>query len=181
MQKWSLSASSHAHSNPCGARAHGYFDYTSFGSTVKERTISYTQKYRFGFNNQEQESELGDYYSFEYRVHDTRLSRFLSVDPLAPQYPWNSTYAFAENRVIDGIDLEGREWQPVNDKGEACAQSEATDYLYVGFTYTANGWIAPEGTVSTATINAGGYTLQYNSSIQNNWVDKSILSENLSP
>jgi hypothetical protein len=34
----------------------------------------------------------------------------LSVDPLAPEYPWNSTYAFAENRVIDGIDLEGAEF-----------------------------------------------------------------------
>lgn len=43
-------------------------------------------------------------------MHDARLGRFLSVDPLAPEYPWNSTYAFAENRVIDGIDLEGAEW-----------------------------------------------------------------------
>ncbi len=34
----------------------------------------------------------------------------LSVDPLARDYPWNSPYAFAENRVIDGIDLEGLEW-----------------------------------------------------------------------
>lgn len=40
-----------------------------------------------------------------------KLSRFLSVDPLAKDYPWNSTYAFAENRVIDGIDLEGAEWK----------------------------------------------------------------------
>jgi len=77
---------------------------------VKERTSSFTKKYRFGFNNQAQETELGEYYSFEYRVHDARLGRFLSVDPLAPEYPWNSTYAFAENRVIDGIDLEGMEW-----------------------------------------------------------------------
>jgi hypothetical protein len=34
------------------------------------------------------------------------------VDPLAPEYVWNSPYAFAENRVIDGIDLEGLEWWP---------------------------------------------------------------------
>jgi hypothetical protein len=46
-------------------------------------------------------------------------SKFLSVDPLMSSFPWNSTYAFAENRVIDGIDLEGREWDysviPQND------------------------------------------------------------------
>lgn len=34
----------------------------------------------------------------------------MSVDPLAKEYPWNSTYAFAENRVIDGLDLEGLEY-----------------------------------------------------------------------
>ncbi|MBL7813194.1 MAG: hypothetical protein JNL57_13310, partial [Bacteroidetes bacterium] len=87
-------------------------DYYAFGSTVKERTISYTQKYRFGFTNQEQETELGDYYSFEYRVHDARLGRFLSVDPLSPQYPWNSAYAFAENIVIWCKELEGLEAVP---------------------------------------------------------------------
>jgi hypothetical protein len=31
------------------------------------------------------------------------------VDPLAAKYPWNSSYAFSENRVVDGVELEGRE------------------------------------------------------------------------
>lgn len=82
-------------------------DYYAFGSAVKERTASFTQKYRFGFNNQEQEIELGEYYSFEYRVHDARLGRFLSVDPLAAEYPWNSTYAFATNNPIGFFELYG--------------------------------------------------------------------------
>ena len=42
-------------------------------------------------------------------MHDPRLGRFFAVDPLAPQYPHNSPYAFSENRVIDGIELEGLE------------------------------------------------------------------------
>ena len=29
--------------------------------------------------------------------------------PLALEYPWNSPYAFAENKVIVGKDLEGKE------------------------------------------------------------------------
>jgi hypothetical protein len=43
------------------------------------------------------------------RIYDPRLGRFLSVDPLTKEYPWNSTYAFAENDVIRCIDLEGAE------------------------------------------------------------------------
>ncbi|MBO6516824.1 MAG: hypothetical protein JJ975_09775 [Bacteroidia bacterium] len=54
-------------------------------------------------------SGKGNCYAFKYRVHDPRLGRFLSVDPLSSDYPWNSSYAFAENKVIRYIELEGRE------------------------------------------------------------------------
>jgi RHS repeat-associated protein len=70
-------------------------------------------KYRFGFNGQEKDNEVkgeGNSLEFKFRFYDSRLGKFLSVDPLAKSYPWNSTYAFAENRVIDGIDLEGGEF-----------------------------------------------------------------------
>jgi len=68
--------------------------------------------YTFGFNGQEKDNEVkgvGNSLAFKYRIHDPRLGRFLSVDPLEKSYPWNSTYAFCENRVIDGIELEGLE------------------------------------------------------------------------
>ena len=42
-------------------------------------------------------------------MHDPRIGRFFAVDPLAAKYPWNSSYAFSENRVIDGVELEGKE------------------------------------------------------------------------
>ena len=45
-------------------------------------------------------------------MHDPRVGRFFAVDPLFRTYPHNSPYAFAENRVIDGIELEGLEWLP---------------------------------------------------------------------
>ncbi len=70
--------------------------------------------YTFGFNGQEKENDIsgvdGGHLVFEYRIHDSRLGRFLSVDPLEKEYPWNSTYAFSENRPIDGVDLEGKEF-----------------------------------------------------------------------
>ena len=70
--------------------------------------------YRYGFNGQEMENEIkgiSNIYKFEYRIHDPRIGRFLSTDPLEKEYPWNTPYAFAENRPIDGHDLEGREWE----------------------------------------------------------------------
>ena len=85
-----------------------------YTGTVTETLCTDDNSYRYGFNNQEKDNELygteGTAYAFEYRIHDTRLGRFLSLDPLAAKYPWNSVYAFAENRPIDGIDLEGLEF-----------------------------------------------------------------------
>lgn len=92
-------------------------DYYPFGWAMPGRQ-SNVGGYRFGFNGQEMDNEPkgnGNSYSFEYRVHDPRIGRFLSVDPLFREYPWNSTYAFAENRPIDGRDLEGREWDRATD------------------------------------------------------------------
>src|SRR5690606_38564167 len=48
--------------------------------------------------------------NYKYRMHDPRVGRFFAVDPLASIYPWNSSYAFSENRVIDGVELEGKEF-----------------------------------------------------------------------
>ena len=42
-------------------------------------------------------------------MHDSRIGRFFSVDPLSGLFSWNSSYAFSENRVVDGIELEGAE------------------------------------------------------------------------
>jgi len=74
---------------------------------IKEHTTSFTQKYRFGFNKQEQETELGEYHSFEYRVHDARLGRFLSVDPLFHKFIFNSPYGFASNSPVSLADILG--------------------------------------------------------------------------
>ena len=38
------------------------------------------------------------------------VGRFFNIDPLAEKFTYNSPYAFAENRVIDGRELEGLEW-----------------------------------------------------------------------
>ena len=77
--------------------------------------------YRWGFQNQEVDNELsgdGNAVNYSYRIHDPRIARFSAVDPLTSSYPWNSTYAFSENRVVSAIELEGLEaWDLNGDKG----------------------------------------------------------------
>ena len=95
-----------------------YTDYYPFGFPMPTRTMN-TELYRFGFNGQEKDDEVygeGKSLSFEFRQYDSRLGRFWSVDPLTGSYPWNSTYAFAENRVIDGINLEGLEFISASER-----------------------------------------------------------------
>jgi hypothetical protein len=91
------------------------YDYFTFGMGIKDREWSNSSfGYTFGFQGQESENDVsgnkGGHSNYKYRMSDNRLGRFFAVDPLAPKYPWNSSYAFAENRVIDGIDLEGAEY-----------------------------------------------------------------------
>ena len=87
--------------------------YEPFGSLLPGRNYS-SGSYRHLFQGQEHDDELygsvGTSYAFEYRMHDPRVGRFLSIDPLAAKYPYNSPYAFSENRVIDGFEYEGLEF-----------------------------------------------------------------------
>jgi len=72
-----------------------------------------TDDYRYGFQGQEKDDEIkgeGNSMNYKYRMHDPRVARFFAPDPLEAIYNWNSPYAFSENRVIDGIELEGLEW-----------------------------------------------------------------------
>ncbi len=88
-------------------------DYSPFGVQLDGRTVS-SEEYRYGFQGQEMDDEVkgeGNSINFEYRMHDPRVGRFFAIDPLAGKYPYNSVYAFSENRVIDGIELEGLEYE----------------------------------------------------------------------
>ena len=47
--------------------------------------------------------------SFKYRNYNYAIGRFMSVDPLTEKYPYNSTYAFQENKMGLGRELDGLE------------------------------------------------------------------------
>lgn len=55
-----------------------------------------------------------DMYEFKWRIHDPQVGRFWQQDALSHDYRYNSLYAFSENRVIDGRELEGLEYVSIH-------------------------------------------------------------------
>ena len=62
------------------------------------------------YQNQEFTEDLGlNTHEWKYRISDPALGRFWQIDPLAEDYVYNSTYAFQENKLGMGTELEGLE------------------------------------------------------------------------
>jgi RHS repeat-associated protein len=114
-------------------------DYAPFGMQMVGRTFDAagSTAYRYGFNGKENDSEVkgeGNQQDYGMRIYDPRLGKFLSVDPLMKDYPWNSTYAFAENDVIRSIDLDGLEKYILNTNkvlNVISNQYETVRHLYI--------------------------------------------------
>ncbi|MBV7270659.1 RHS repeat-associated core domain-containing protein [Winogradskyella sp. WHY3] len=63
---------------------------------------------RFKYNGKELEEALGyDMHEYEARHYDAALGRFVTIDPLAEDYSFQSTYAYAVNDPIRFIDKLG--------------------------------------------------------------------------
>jgi RHS repeat-associated protein len=72
---------------------------------------SNTGDYRYGFNGKEDDRDWGmqNIQDYGFRLYNPSIGKFLSVDPLAPSYPWYTPYQFAGNKPIRFIDLDGLE------------------------------------------------------------------------
>lgn len=55
-------------------------------------------------------------HEWKYRMSDPSIGRFWQIDPLAEDYVYNSTYAFQENKMGMGVELEGLELMDTNGK-----------------------------------------------------------------
>ena len=87
-------------------------DYYPYGMVMPGRQFQSASGYRYGFQGQELDNELkgyGNSVNYTFRMHDPRVGRFFSVDPLSAQYPKWSPYAFSGNQVIHTVELEGLE------------------------------------------------------------------------
>ncbi|MFY0602199.1 MAG: hypothetical protein JXR03_21160, partial [Cyclobacteriaceae bacterium] len=66
-----------------------------------------------GFNGKERDNNMGvtTQYDYGFRIYNPSIGKFLSVDPLTSDYASWSPYPFAMNRPIDGVDLDGLEYE----------------------------------------------------------------------
>src|SRR5690606_21717729 len=68
-------------------------------------------RYRFGFNGMLKDNEwagMGTHLDFGARIYDSRVSRFLSLDPLMKKFPSESNYVFTGNSPIYLVDKDGK-------------------------------------------------------------------------
>ncbi|MBC7749472.1 MAG: hypothetical protein H7Z76_13015, partial [Methylotenera sp.] len=83
-------------------------DYYPFGlKQASSATSSANTEYNYKYQGQELQ-ETG-FYSFKWRNYMPDVGRFFNVDPLAEKYPYNTPYAFQENKMGMGVELEGLE------------------------------------------------------------------------
>ena len=77
--------------------------------------------YRFGFNGMEKDDEVhgvtGSSYTTHFRQYDTRIARWLSIDPLVKNFPWQSPYVAFDNNPIYKTDPRGDAAQIPPDSG----------------------------------------------------------------
>ncbi len=109
-------------------------DGYSFGWDIVERTFT-VDDHRYGFNGKENDKEWGNQLIQDYgfRLYNPAIAKFLSVDPLAPEYPYYTPYQFAGNTPIMAIDLDGLEENIVVDK-ELSREALMTNPNYQGLT-----------------------------------------------
>jgi RHS repeat-associated protein len=68
-----------------------------------ETAQNFTKACLFAFNGMEKDNDVygdGNSYTTDYRQYDPRLGRWLSIDPLFRNFPWQSPYAAFDNNPI---------------------------------------------------------------------------------
>jgi len=98
--------------------------------------------YGYGFNGMEKDDEwkgAGNSYNTEFRINDPRLGRWLSIDPLAASFPWQSPYVSMDNNPIYFKD----------PYGDSTWVDETDESITINTTieFTGNGLYKKDGTI----------------------------------
>ena len=118
-------------------------DYYPFGSPMDGRAFS-GEKYRFGFNGKENDDELkgdGNSLDFGARIYDSRLGRWLSLDPLMTKYASLTPYNFCANNPVIFIDPDGKKIVDSKKREVFVTIQKADDGIIVATYKYANGTI----------------------------------------
>ena len=110
---------------PFGLEHKGY-NINSYGAKNNLKT----------YQGQEFTEDLGlNTHEWKYRMSDPAIGRFWQIDPLAEDYTYNSTYAFQENKLGSGIELEGLEnveWGELSPAGGGGFATFVSELLGLG-------------------------------------------------
>ncbi len=90
-----------------------YDDYYPYGMTMPGRSGTMGADTRFRFTGKERDVESGfDYFGARY--YDSRIARWMSVDPLAGKYPEIAPYVYTHDDPLNRFDLDGRaDWKAI--------------------------------------------------------------------
>jgi RHS repeat-associated protein len=103
-----------------------HLQYLPFGETrVDQRETSWSTRYSFSAKEKDEES---GYSYFGARYYDSDLSIWLSVDPMASDYPSTSAYAYCGNNPLRLIDPNGEDWYEVVNPTTQEKEVKWTDY-----------------------------------------------------
>jgi RHS repeat-associated protein len=84
-------------------------DYSPFGVLLDGRTME-GEGYRYGFNGMEKDDEVkgkGNSYDFGSRMYDSRVGKWLTIDPFARKLPTQSPFNFCLNDPLFYTDPDG--------------------------------------------------------------------------
>jgi len=103
-------------------RIEPYFYSSQSTLTPRQSAESVCTSYVFGFNGKENDNEVkgtGNQQDYGMRIYDSRMGRFLSIDPLTAKFAFYTPYQFAGNTPIQAIDLDGGEPEYIIKNGKA--------------------------------------------------------------
>jgi RHS repeat-associated protein len=85
------------------------YHYYPFGMLMLGRTYT-SEAYGYGFNGMQKDDEVsgsGNNLDFGARIYDSRLGRWMSVDPLSSIFVYESNYSYTSNNPILYVDIDG--------------------------------------------------------------------------
>lgn len=138
-------------------------DHDPFGMLMVGRSFESGSGYRYGFNGKEQDDEIngnGNIYDYCFRIYNSRLGRFLSVDPLYRSFAYLTPFQFSGNRPISSIDLDGLEDIYYNDELVVTTDKN------------------PALEINTSTELVGGYINKFQDKTLNNSNNWAIIEDN---
>ena len=124
-----------------GAGSDNYVAYIADSASMATADSAYqlvANGYRYGFNGKEKDDEVkgeGNQVDYGERAYDSRIGRWLSLDPLASKYPGVSPYVYVRNSPIVKYDPDGKTDYTATVKSQKNKNGSVTKTVTVDIVY----------------------------------------------